>query len=244
MGARAQGLAYATSCLSDEWAVLNNPAGLAEVERTSTAISCQSYPKLSSFNRIALVGCFPASFGSIGMAVFRFGDDLYNEGIISIGYANRFGSTSLGAKINYIQYRAEEFGSTGIVTVSFGGITNLTSNLMVGAHITNINQPEIATGEHVPTRIALGLGYEASTKVLIVTEVEKDLDYDAVWRNGIEYRFNNKFNFRSGFSINEESAFLGFGFDQRKLKLDYAVEYNLNVGMNHQATLAYKFITK
>src|SRR5690242_15738701 len=78
MGARAQGMAYASSCLQDEWAVFNNIGGLSAVDHTAAAFTYLSYPGFKSFNRMAMVAALPTDYGVAGLGVFRFGDDLYN----------------------------------------------------------------------------------------------------------------------------------------------------------------------
>jgi hypothetical protein len=218
MGARAQALGYTTSCVKDEWALFNNIGGLSDVKNTTTSFSYHAYPLFKTFNRMSAVICIPTKIGVIGTGVFSFGDKTYNEQVLSAGFSNQFGIASLGVKVNYIQYQAEGFGSTGVFTVSMGGIATLTRQLMVGAHITNINQPKIARngeGETVPTKLNAGLAFKPSDKVFLSGEIEKDISRDAILKVGIEYQFHKKF--------------------------DYAMGYHVALGANHQATISFKF---
>lgn len=246
MGARATGLGYASSCISDEWSILNNVGGLAVIKKATLSFSHNSHPYFKSFNRTAAVIAIPFSSGAAGLSVYKFGDDLYNEQILSGAFSNHFGLASLGLKVNYIQYRAEGFGSRGVITFSFGGIAKLTPQLTFGAHITNINQPRIATGiqETIPTRLSAGIAFMPSEKTFITTEIEKDLDHEMILKSGIEYQFRKKFYFRTGFNVQPSRAFFGIGFKPKKLSVDYGLQYDYNLGMNHQATVSYKFITK
>src|SRR5690349_10705923 len=151
MGARAHGLGYSSSCLGDAWSMANNVAGLAKVETASAAFSYHAIPSFKSFNRMTAIMTAPLLGGTAGASLFRFGDDLYNEQIMSAGFANTFGLASLGLKINYIQFHAEGLETVGVFTASFGGIATLTPQLSFGAHILNINQPVIndLTGEKI-----------------------------------------------------------------------------------------------
>jgi hypothetical protein len=133
--------------LYDEWSLFNNVAGLSRADHLSAGFTYEAHPPLTSFNRLAAVCVVPIKTGTLSAGAFRFGDALYNEQLISCGYANEFGLASLGIKVNYIQYRAEGFGSKGMFSFSFGGIANLTKILAVGAHITNITQGEISADE-------------------------------------------------------------------------------------------------
>lgn len=243
MGARANGMANASATLTDIWSLTNNIAGLAKTDQTAFAFSYHAIPSFKFFNRMAAVFAVPVKSSVAGAGVFRFGDDLYNEHILSLGFANRFGLASLGLKINYIQYHAAGMGTNTAFTLSFGGIAELTSQLSVGAHIVNINQPVIneLTAERIPTQLIAGVAFKPSGKVILTSEIEKDLDHPPVWKTGFEYQVLKNIAFRTGFNLNPEIAFFGFGFKPGKFDLDYALQFHNPLGLSHQATVAYQF---
>lgn len=237
------GLGYASSCLSDVWALFNNPAGLTGGKQPEAFFSYDAYPAFSSFNRMAAGFAIPTGPGVTGIGVYRFGDDLYNEQIISAAFANTLGIASLGLKVNYIQYHTEGFGNTGALTVSMGGIAQLTPHLSIGAHVININQPNLTklSEEALPTVLLLGLGVTLSEKVFITSEIEKDLGYDLIWKSGLEYKVHKKVTARTGFNIRPQAGVLGLGWSIKKFHLDYAVAYTMNLGASHQAAISYRF---
>jgi hypothetical protein len=247
IGARAMGLGYASTTLYDEWAIHNNIAGLAKITQPAATFTYESNPSFPAFNRIASAFITPAKkIGTAGVAIYRFGDDLYNQQILTAGFANKMGLASLGIKINYFQYRIEGFGNTQALTVSLGGIAELTKQFMVGAYIVNINQPELSklTEERIPTLLVLGLGFKPSEKLYLTTEIEKDLDYSLSWKSGIEYKAHKKFAARTGFNLNPQAGFAGLGFKPKKFQLDYAFQYHMSMGTIHQASVVYLFAQK
>jgi hypothetical protein len=152
---------------------------------------------------MAFVFNTPLRFGVISVGAFRFGDDVYNEHVVSTGFSNKFGNTSLGAKINYIQYQAQGFGTRRAISFDFGGITQLTDIISISASITNLTQSQIDfenEREALPTRLTAGLTFRLSDKLLAATELEKDLLFPAIWRTGLEYEFKSKFFARTGFN--------------------------------------------
>jgi hypothetical protein len=243
MGARAAGLGYAAACLSDEWSMLNNIGGLSKVEAPVAAFSFDSQPSFKPFNRMAAVIAVPIKYGVSGASLFRFGDALYSEQIVSLGFSNTFGLASLGIRASYVQYNASGLGTKGVFTVSFGGIATVTKNISIGAYIININQPEISKddGEKVPTRLMLGVRYKVSEQAMIITEAEKDLQFPLRLKGGVEYQPYKKFVFRSAFQLYPGALFFGFGFHPRKVKVDYAYQHSFAIGSRHQATIAYHF---
>jgi hypothetical protein len=246
IGGRVMGLGYASACLKDEWAVFNNVAGLSEVKQSSAVFTYEAHPSFPSFNRMATAFAMPLGPGVAAVGVYRFGDELYNEQILSAAFANKLGIASLGAKINYIQYHTEGFGSARAIALSFGGIAQLTPVFSVGAHITNLNQPTLGkqTGEKLPTFLILGLGFRISDKIFITTEAEKDLSNPLLWKNGLEYLCNKKFSARTGFNLHPQAGFVGLGWKNGKFLLDYSFQYNLNLGACHQASVGYQFKTR
>ena len=241
MGSRANGMGYASSPLFDAWGVFNNIAGIAKIENTTASFAYDLHPSLVGANRTAAVLAHPTTFGVIGIGAYRFGDNLYNEHIVSAGFSNTFGIASLGLKVNYIQYQTEGFGTKGVVSINFGGIAQLTPILAVSAYITNINQPDLNDFEKLPTKIAAGLGITPTEKITISTEIEKDLEYDPTWKAGIEYQFHIKFFARTGYNINPNTAYFGLGFKTNKFNIDYAIQHNIVFNLSHQASVTYQF---
>jgi hypothetical protein len=241
IGARAMGMGNASACLSDEWALFNNIGGLAKVEQLAAAFTYEAHPAFIPFNRMAMVFSLPLGPGVASAGAYRFGDDLYNEQILSAGFSNALGLASLGIRINFVQYAAEGFGKVHAVTLSFGGIARLTQKFSIGASITNVNQPKFSrhNDERLPTLLNLGVGFKMSEKLFVTSEIEKDLLYPINWKNGIEYRFNKKFAARTGFNLYPQSGHAGFEFSTTKMRLAYAYMADHHFGSSHQATVGY-----
>jgi hypothetical protein len=247
MGARATGMGFASSGLTDEWGLFNNIGSIGSQEKTSVAVAYEMRTQLKNANRMAFVFNSPIRWGVGSIGVFRFGDDLYNEQVISAGFGNKFGIASLGIKANYIQYHADGFGIHSTVSIDFGGITELTDQLSIGAYITNLNQARINSdnsSERIPTRLTAGLTFKPKENILITSELDKDLDYALTWRTGFEYSFKQKFFFRSGVNIKPQSGFFGLGAKRKNLQADYGIQFNALTGPSHQASASYWFNRK
>jgi hypothetical protein len=237
MGARSHGLANASAALTDEWALWNNPGGLAQPKKISAAFSLHRSPSLLGSNRFAALTTSPFSFGTLGLGLFRFGDDLYNEHVVALGYGSQFGLASLGVRLDYIQYRAEGISTFISWGITFGGMANLTENFSIGASVSNLNQPTLANGEPLPVRLTAGTLFKPSPKFLISAELEKDIDFDPTIKGGVEYQFQKKFMARSGFNLYPNSAFFGIGFATWRLKIDYAMQYSRILNPSHQISM-------
>lgn len=201
-------------------------------------------PAITGANRTAAIISCPLPVGVLSGSAYRFGDDLYNEHIISTGFANQFGLAALGVQVNYIQYAVVGFGNKGAATINLGGIAELTPRLAVGAYIVNVNQPTLSGDEKLPTRLVAGVAFKPTDKFFLAAELEKELDYAATLKMGMEYAFHKKFIARTGYALKPNTAFFGLGFKTKKFIIDYAVQYNVLLRLSHQASIEYQFTRK
>jgi len=246
MGANIAGMGYASATIAGACAVFNNVAGLVHSDQLCMSYSYDVRPGLIGANRMAAAVSARSKIAAFSVGVFRFGDEVYNETQVSICAANEIDNTALGAKINYTQYWAETFGTITAASLDFGGITKITSQLSIGAYITNLTQSKQkeTNGERLPTKLVAGLGFRPSHDVFVATEIEKDIDYKATWRSGIEYAIYEKAFFRTGFNINPAAAYFGFGAQKNKLKFDYAIRLSQLIDTTHQVSVVYVIRSK
>ncbi len=240
------GMGRISACLSDVWAISNNVGALVGTEYPSAGATYHALPSFPAFNTMAAAFALPWKTGVAGIGVFRFGDDLYNESVASLGYANRFGIASLGIKGNVIQCRAADLETRSAVTVSFGGLATLTPGLLFGAYIVNVNQPVInpITEERIITRLVAGIGIRPSPVFLASAEIEKEVQERPILRAGAEYEVFHRMVFRTGFNFYPQSGYAGIGGKFGRLSLDYAIQLSEVFGLNHQATATCHFKRK
>jgi len=246
MGARSAALGYASATLSDEWALFNNIGGISRIDHPNVAFAYDARPVMPGADRIAATLSTPIKMGVAGFGLFRFGDDLYSEQIISAGYGNHLGLVSLGLKINYIQYRAEGFGTRNALSLNFGGIAQITPQIAVGAYIVNLNQPRLSASnlERLPTHLIAGLSFKPVEKFLLVTEIEKDLDYDPTFKAGMEYLAHKKITLRTGFNLHPNAGFFGLGYTLKNIKIDYSLQHSTTLSFACQASVIYRVSKK
>jgi hypothetical protein len=245
IGARSAGMGYASSGSYDEWSLFNNPGGLGKIDQINAAFSLEVHSQLKGANRMAALFNHPSKWGTFSSGVFRFGDDLYNEQALSLGFGNQVGIAALGIKANIIQYQASGFGVFRALSLDLGGITELSEKLYLSAYIVNLTQSRIGEdNETLPTRLTAGISYHPGKNIFITTELSKELDYASTWRTGLEYSIQQKVFFRTGFDLNPNAAFFGVGITKKKIRFDYSIQHNHLTGLSHQASASYWWLQK
>jgi hypothetical protein len=208
---------------------------LGQLTRSSAFITQEVQPALKGSNRTAAVFNTRSRWGVGGVGFYRFGDDLYSEQLISIGFSNTLGMASLGAKLNYVQYRAEGFGTRMTTSLDIGGLANITNLISIGASITNLTQSDLS-GEPLPTKFIAGIGLMPNKYFVFSAEIEKDLNYPATWKFGSEFTVSKKLFVRTGFNLHPVAVFCGWGIQRTHLRIDYSIHYNRLLLSTHQAS--------
>jgi hypothetical protein len=244
LGARSAAMGNASVTIHDAYAMFNNIGGIAKEESITAALAFENRFGISSFNTIGAGVIIPKKWGNSTINIFKFGDELYSEHKLGLGYAHNLGMVSLGAQLNYIQYYIEGFGTRGALVIEFGGIAEIVPELIFGAHIFNVSQTKLSSQdqEHIATVIKSGLSYRPIHKLMINVEAEKDVEYKARYKAGIEYEIIEKFYIRSGFSTGNKHGYHGIGFWPGRLQIDYTLSNNFQLGFSHQASLTFSFL--
>lgn len=251
-GARAAALGNASITLSDVWAVGNNAAGLGQLSRPVVGVYAENRYLLSALNTVAVAAAMPlgtvendrAQNGVVGVELQRFGGKLYNEQRVGAGYGYRGGLVSVGARVDMLQLSIEGLGSRRAVAVSLGGQAELIpKRLVFGAYLYNLNQAKLAEyqDERVPTVLKAGLSYRPTTKVSLNVETEKDVEQDADFKAGLEYRVIEKLALRAGFRSLTEETTGGLGFQAGALQIDYAAAWHAALGLSQHVGISFVF---
>ncbi len=244
VGARAAALANASVCLSDVWSLHNNVGGIARLEKPEIGAFAENRFSMKAFTSVALMGAMKiGKSGGAGVELYRFGDELYNEQRIGLGYSHQIGPVSLGLKADLLQVHVEEFGTKRVMAFSFGGQSELVPNLLVGAHVYNLNQAKLAEfeDERVPTVMKAGISYRPGKKVMLNLETEKDIEMDADFKAGLEYQVIEKLALRTGFSTLLQTASFGVGFMAKSFQIDYGLSTHNRLGFSNHVSVSYKF---
>ncbi len=245
VGAPNESMGNASSTVSNLWSPWHNPAGVSSLRQLSAAISYSTFQNIEGFNTAALAAVLPIKVGAFGLGISRFGDDLFNQQQVSIGYGNKFGITDLGIRIAYHQYHFEGFGNKGVPVISFGGITTITDQFLIGAFVENLNQAKISDfqDERIPTIMQVGISYRPLESVAVNVDVQKDIDFKTSVLIGFSYAIIDNLTVRSGFNTSPSRQFFGVDFIPSNIKgiLSYSLAHQQILGYSHQVSIQYDF---
>jgi len=243
IGGRSAGMGNASVTLNDLWAIHNNQAGLAGIKNISAGIYYENLYGLKELGLKAGVVELPTKSGVFGLSMSYFGYSQYNESKIGLAYAKSLGTKfSVGVQLDYLGIHiGENYGNTSAVAAEIGLLYKISKKLNIGAHIYNPTRAKIANynNERVPTVFRLGLSYIFSDKVIVAAETEKDIQYNAAFKAGIEYHPVKQFYFRAGISTDPVLDAFGFGLELKNFNLDFAATYHQTLGFTPQVSIIF-----
>jgi len=243
IGGRAAGMSNAAVTLNDLWAINHNQAGLTGIKTFTGGIYYENRYGLKNLSIKAGAVALPTKSGVFGVCMTYFGYTLYSESKIGLAFAKSFGTKfSAGVQLDYLNtHIAENYGNASAVAAEIGLLYQVNRSLAIGTHIYNPTRAKIAAynDERAPTIFNLGLSYKFSGKVILAIESEKDIQFDPVFRVGVEYRPVKTLYFRTGISTNPVLNSFGFGLEYHNFNLDFAASYHQALGFTPQCSLVF-----
>ena len=214
------------------------PLGAAAVSAPAGPLDASAAPAAPA-NAAAAQAALPR-YGTVAFEAQRYGGSLYNETRLGAAYGYRLGQISVGARLDALQISIEGLGSRRVVLASLGGQAELVPNrLTFGAYLYNLNQARVASyqNERVPTILKAGLAYRPTNQVLLVVETEKDVERDANFKAGLEYRPVPLLAARIGLATLTEQVSAGVGLRFGDFGLDYAAAFQQALGFSQHLSV-------
>jgi hypothetical protein len=243
MGGRALGAGNAVVTVADSWSLFNNVGALGNWEQPAMMLAYDYRYGFASFQTIAVGAVAPLKKGVVGLNFTRFGDELYNEQKIGLGYSYAIENVSLGLKINYLQVYLQDLASRGNLVFELGGVAKLSKSLSFGAYIYNFSQSKINSqfdeSIRIPIVMKAGLAYQPIKVLQLNIETEKNLDFPNRIKFGLDYQLVKKVYLRSGIQTQPWVNHYGVGFKPRRWQFDYALHTHSRLGWAHHISFSY-----
>lgn len=243
-GARQIGMGLNSISMINAYAVYNNQAAGAYLERPSIGIYYAPVFLGQNVSNISAVVAVPVKKGgTIGASVNYFGYSLFNEKKVGLSYSIKVAKwMSLGMQLDYLNTKISGYGSKNYVTFELGIFSKPIDELAIAFHVYNPLKIYVdkATGEKVPTLFRFGVTYEAIKKFFISAQIDKDLTNKLIFRAGAEYTLKDLINFRAGVATDPVTGTLGLGVMLKQgVNFDIAFSYQGNLGFQPHFGITY-----
>lgn len=228
----------------DAFSVINNQAGLANYEEAAAGIYSERRFLLKELSSLTASIVIPSRYGGIGINTHYFGGAHYSNSQIGLAYGKKLnGQVSLGIQFNYNTIRVAGYGNSGTVTVEIGSLWQLTKKIQMGLHLYNPAGGKLGkqSQEKLASIYKVGIGYEASDKFFISSEIAKEEDQPITVNAGMQYRFAQQIFARAVVSTATGQFAAGVGVKWKKCRVELVSSYNPRLGFSPALLLLFHF---
>lgn len=228
----------------DIFSFTQNQAALAQMNMNGVGVYAEKRFLLAATNFFSAVAVLPTTQGNFGVQADYFGFKNYNESQIGLAYAKSLGNNlDVAIKFNYYSFRIPSYGSSSAVNFEIGAIAHLTEKLNIGLHIYNPVGGKLSKtdNEKLSSIYKFGIGYEASEKFFISSEIIKEEDQPINVDAGIQYNFDKQFFVRAGTSTGSTNSYVGAGISWSNFRLDVTGSYHPQIGFTPGLMLILQF---
>lgn len=231
----------------DAFSFTSNQAALAQIKNSAAGIYAEKRFLLSSTNMYSAIAVLSTKQGNFGLQADYFGYKNYNESQIGLAYARSLGSKlDIGIKFNYYEFRIPAYGNSSAVNFELGAIAHLSEKLHAGIHAYNPVGGKLSKtdNEKLSSIYKFGIGYEASDKFFVSTEIIKEEDQPVNVDVGVQYNFMKQFFVRAGTSTETTISYVGAGISWKNFRLDISGSYHQQLGFTPGLMLIVNFNNK
>jgi hypothetical protein len=230
-----------SSAHGDAFSFVGNQAALARLKNLSVGVYGERKFMLADLSSYQLALALPSSSGNFGLQANYFGSSSYNQSTLGLAYARNLAKIDVGAQFNYQQIKVVGYGNASAINFEAGAILHVSDQFQTGVHVYNPTRVSIGKNseEKLPFAYSFGLGYDASDKFFIGTEIEKMEDQPVNVNAGLQYSFDEKLFARIGVSCSTSSFYLGVGFLWNGVRIDVAASLHSSLGITPGMLLVY-----
>jgi len=230
-----------SSVQKDAFSFTGNQAALAGMRNLSAGVYGERRFMLADLNSYQLAVALPTSSGNFGLQANYLGSSSYNQSRLALAYARNLGKIDVGAQFNYHQLKIAGYGNASAINFDAGAILHVSDQFETGIHIYNPTRVSFGKNseEKLPMIYSFGLGYDASEKFFIGTEIEKVEDQPVNVNAGLQYSFDEKIFARAGITSATSTFYLGAGFLWSGFRIDVTASLHPSLGISPGLLLIY-----
>lgn len=240
IGGRAAAMGGSSVASQGLWAMQNNPAGMANLEKISLGLYYENRWMLPETAYKCGAFALPTKFGCLGLSFNQFGSWKYNENKFGLAYAKDFGRyLKIGLQLDYLMLKiGNDYGTFNAFTFELGLQSQVTDKLTLGTYIfnpVNFSFEQTLNHEKLPIVMRFGLAYKFTKDFIGQCEIEKNTEKEGVsLRGGLEYEAFKQFYIRAGMQSNPGILSFGLGYTIRFAQINVAAQLHNELGASVQ----------
>lgn len=240
-GAGGAGMGSVCVTRTGFWNSFHNQALLAGNSSLTAGINYENRFNISELGTRTAGIVVPAGGSSLGMVYSHFGYSHFSRQLAGLSCGLTLAENiDAGIQIDYISENCSgEYEKRNTVTFEAGILLSLKENVQICIHLFN-PVPNSLRKSFLPMTIMAGAGIELSKVLFAGAEAEMSSGEIMILRTGFEYGIHEKLQLRGGFSTENASFSLGFGYLLKSVQLDFAFASHQSLGITSSASIVFK----
>lgn len=229
---------------ADVFSFTSNQASLAQLKNAAVGAYGEQKFLLSELNTYSVALALPTRSGNFGLKGAYSGSGNYNESQLGLAYGRMLGNkVDIGAQFNYNGIDIAGYGNAAAISFELGTVFHLSEKLHAGVHINNPVGGKFGKdqGEKLSSIYTIGIGYEASDKFFVSSEIIKEEDQPVNVNAGMQYKFLPQLLARIGMSTATSTGWMGIGLSWKSFRVDVTAAYHPQLGITPGLLLLFNF---
>jgi hypothetical protein len=247
IGGRAAAMGGSSVASQGLWAMQNNPAGMANLDKISLGLYYENRWFLPETAYKCGAFALPTKFGTLGLSFNQFGSSKYNENKFGLAYAKDFGRyLQIGLQLDYLLLKiGNDYGTYNAVTFELGIQSHVTDKLTLGTYIfnpVNFSFEQTLNHEKLPIVFRFGMAYQFTKDFVGQCEIEKNTELEGVsLRGGLEYEAVRNLYIRTGVQTNPGILSFGLVYTISFAQVNVAAQLPNELGASVQIGTVFSF---
>ncbi len=241
-GSRAVSLGGAfTAVIGSPEGIFYNPATLSGSDSFGVNFFYTHLYQMKELQYAALAVNIPYVPGNAGIAGKTFGNSLYSENSVSLGWAFSIcRQIHIGLTVKKNQLRIKGYGSEEILLFDLGLLFNIKKTLTIGGAVLHAGKSsDSAYRSSIPLIYSTGLSWKVTKDFLFCFDLSGRETVDLNTRFGCELRIWQPVWIRFGIERVPSCFSSGIGVQWKNIVLDYAVRFHYCLGATHYCSVSF-----
>lgn len=242
-GASSLALGGIKSVERNHLSVLTNPAGIASIQSPGIAFTYACPYNLQQLSDRAVSAVLPSQWGHFSLLFAQSGYSLSRFNRYGLAYSRTFGRiVAASFQFNGVSHFIQESG-TSHGFFSTAGLQFFPSKaVIIGFFIQNVEQSQISYPEQsdlLPVIYAVGLEWKPQHVLSMFLEMEKDQEFNPLYKFGMELRPIDLLKIRGGLTNNPIKMSFGIGLTWKFIEMDVGLSHHQQLGITSGASFSF-----
>jgi hypothetical protein len=241
IGATANALGGASLMSTNAFSTFNNPATMANAATNQFAIYNSIPFTIKNLATVGVGSTLNSKFATFGIGVLQYGYHAFNHQRFTFSAAKKLSNTlNIGIGLTALITNVLEQDATFVILGELGVNYKLNEQINLAAYIFNpTRQNDFTYNQQGPSLVRSGLNYSINKQLTTFFELEKQNQFETIYRVGIMYELRDNVFLKGGYQSWPASFTGGLTLPYKNFMFGFATQTHQVLGITPSITMQY-----